>query len=121
MTTIQTPVYSGPDRRRRYVYVTKNHEYHCLDGICIAVRDLYTEEFVREHAAIGKQVSAGVRMNNGVIESISPPERVSPGERMHFVEGVDDPRDVLTSPLHKVARPPRETVAEYDARAAGRR
>ena len=114
MTAIHTSGYSGPERRRRRVYVTKNHEYHCLDGICIAVRDIRTAAFLRKHPAVGKEASAGLRLNEGGIETISPAEQARPGEHVHFVAGVDDPRDVLTSPIERMERPGREVVAESE-------
>jgi hypothetical protein len=33
---------------------------------------------------------------------------------VHFVAGVDDPRDVLTSPIERMERPGREVVAESE-------
>jgi hypothetical protein len=114
---MMNPNYSGPERRRRRVYVTQNHEYHCLDGVCIAVRDVHTAAFLPRHAAVGKPVSSSLRLGSNGIETISPPERAQPGERIHFAEGVDDPRDVLTSPLQRVERPDRDVIASY-ARAS---
>jgi hypothetical protein len=114
MSNEVSAAYQGPDRRRRRVYVTRNHEYHCKDGVCVAVRDVRTGAFLRKHGAIGKQASAAVRMRDGGIEAISMPDQAQPGERMHFASGVDDPRDVLTSPITAVDRPPKDVVAQYD-------
>jgi hypothetical protein len=114
MVTVTTSYYSGPDRRRRRVYVTQNREYHCKDGVCLAVRDRGTGEFLKGHRAIGKHVSAAVTLANGGVASIAMPDEARPGERMHFVSGPEDPKDVLTSPLLSVERPPREVVALYD-------
>jgi hypothetical protein len=105
--------YAGPERRRRRVYVTQNHEYHCLDGVCIAVRDVETEAFLPKHTAVGKTVSSALRLGANGIESISPPDEAHPGERIHFANGIDDPRDVLTSPLRTIERPTREVIAQY--------
>jgi hypothetical protein len=109
------PEYSGPNRRRRRVYVTENHEYHCKDGICVAVRDVKTGEFLPRSSAIGRRATGAVVFNETGIRSISPPEQASPGQRMHFASGVEDRGDVLTSALRSVERPPREVVAKYDA------
>ena len=106
--------YSGPERRRRRVYVTQNREYHCKDGVCLAVRDRDTGAFIKAHRAIGKTASAAVTLANGGIASIAMPDEARPGERMHFVSGPEDPKDVLTSPLRSVERPPREIVEQYD-------
>jgi hypothetical protein len=43
----------GPERRRRSVFVTKNRESQCLVRLCISVRDVTTEAFLRNHAAMG--------------------------------------------------------------------
>lgn len=108
------PEYQGPDRRRRRVYVTQNHEYHCKDGICVAVRDTRTGVFVPKHPAVGKTVTSALVFKGGGIESIAPPEAATPGQRIHFAEDAEDRRDVLTSALKAVERPPREIVAQYD-------
>ena len=114
MATVKTSYYSGPDRRRRRVYVTQNHEYHCKDGVCLAVRDRISGAFLKTHRAIGKRASAAVTLANGGISSIAMPEEARPGERMHFVSGPEDPKDVLTSPLRSIERPARELVEQYD-------
>jgi hypothetical protein len=107
--------YAGPDRRRRRVYVTRNHEYHCKDGVCIAVRDARTGTFLPRHAAVGKKVTGALVFHGGTIESITPPEDAVPGQRLHLAEDVEDRRDLLTSTLTAIERPPREIVAQYDA------
>ncbi len=109
------PEYAGPDRRRRRVYVTQNHEYHCKDGLCIAVRDTRTGSFLPKHAAVGKRVTGALVFHGGTIESIIPPEEAAPGQRIHFAVDVEDRRDVLTSSLKAIERPPRDVVAQYDA------
>ena len=107
--------YSGKERRRYRVYVTQHREYHCKDGICVAVRDRTTGSFVPRHAAIGRVATGAVRLrDDGAIESIAPPESASPGQRMHFTFGADDQNDVLTSALSAVERPPRDVVAIYE-------
>jgi hypothetical protein len=106
--------YSGPDRRRRRCYVTQNHEYHCKDGICVAVRDTRSGDFIPKHAAVGKTLTGALVLKGGGIESISPPEDLAPGQRMHFAVDADDRRDVLTSSLKSIERPPREVVAQYE-------
>jgi hypothetical protein len=106
--------YQGPERRRRRVYVTQHHEYHCKDGICVAVRDIETGAFVANHTALGRKVSGSIRLSENGIASFSPPESPQPGERVHFSYDADDRRDVLTSALKSVERPPREIVAIYE-------
>jgi hypothetical protein len=107
--------YSGPERRRHRVYVTQHHEYHCKDGVCVAVRDVHTGAFLPGHAAIGRVACGAIRLRpDGGIASILPPENALPGVRMHFALNADDRRDVLTSALREVGRPPRDVVATYE-------
>ena len=108
--------YAGPDRRRHRVYVTRNTEYHCRDGICLAVRSRRTGSFQLEHAAIGKRVTAGVTFAEGEATEICEPGDVHTGHQLCFssVDGrFEDHDDVLTSVLHAVERPPKEIVARY--------
>ena len=109
------PEYSGPERRKRRVYVTQNHEYHCKDGVCMAVRDTRTGDFVVEHVALGKTVTGAFLLRGGRgIGAIFLPEDVAPGQRVYFSIDAHDPSAVMTSSLKSVERPPREVVAQYD-------
>src|SRR5690349_2628311 len=38
-SAISNTDYSGPERRRRVTYMTRNTEYHLEGGVCVAVRD----------------------------------------------------------------------------------
>lgn len=107
--------YSGPDRRRHRVFVTRNTEYHCRDGICVAVRDRRTGQFATLHVALGRKMSASLKFtDDGGIGSFSPPEAPQLGEQLCFSAGVEDlDRDVLTSPLTAIERPPKEIVRRY--------
>jgi hypothetical protein len=110
------PAYSGPDRRRHKVYVTRNSEYHCRDGICVAVRNTQTGHFVADHTALGRRISAGVRFDlKGGVASLSPPDAPSVGDQLCFSapEPQRSPLDVITSPLRAVTRPPRDVVQDY--------
>jgi hypothetical protein len=108
-------LYSGPDRRKRYVYVTQNHEYHCKDGVCVAVREPWTGALLRRHPVVGKRVTGALVLNgSGGIASISAPAEASPGQRIHFAIDAEDRGDVLTSSLKSVGRSPRDVVAQYE-------
>jgi hypothetical protein len=110
------PEYSGPERRKRRVYVTQNHEYHCKDGVCVAVRNTRTGDFVEKHAALGKTLAGAFVLKGGRgIGAVSLPENVVPGQRAHFSVDAEDPDAVMTSSLKSIERPPREVVAEYDS------
>jgi hypothetical protein len=109
--------YLGPERRHHRMLVTRNSEYHCRDGRCVAVRDRHTGEFIRGHHAIGKKLSAGIRFtDDGGIAQVSPPEELLEGEQVCFSSRIDDQEyDVVTSPLLRIDRPPKDVVALYDA------
>jgi len=105
--------YRGPERRRHRVFVTRNTEYHCRDGVCVAVRDRRTRQFVETHAALGKHVSGGLRFNqNGGIESASASTDLQLGEQVCFSSD-DNDRSVITSPLSAIERPPKDVVINY--------
>lgn len=114
MANVISHNYSGPERRTRRVFVTHNHEYHCKDQVCVAVRDTRTGEFLSGHTALGKKASAAVKLNENGIESVSMPDDAHIGERIHFSSHPDDRHDVLTSPVEAIVRPPKEVVARYD-------
>lgn len=103
--------YTGPERRRHRVYVTRNTEYHVRDLCCVAVRDRRTGEFLHGHLALHRRVEGGLRFfDNG---AIAPnPGEPRPGESIYFAgEG----RELVTSPLEATGRPSPETVSGYPA------
>lgn len=113
MATAQETHYRGPERRRHRVLVTLNSEYHCRDGVCVAVRDRRTGSFVTEHPALGKHISGGLRFNDkGGIESATTASDLHPGEQVCFTAG-DGDRTLITSPLSTIERPPKDVVATY--------
>lgn len=103
--------FTGTERRRNLLFVTRNTEYYIQDGVCLAVKDRRTEAWLDGHLAVGRALSGGVRvLKNG--EAIPVPERPSVGEALYFSEGG---RELITSVLCRVDRPPREVVEEYAA------
>jgi hypothetical protein len=109
--------YNGPERRRHRMLVTRNSEYHCRDGRCVAVRNRHSGEFFPGHHAIGKKLSAGIRFgDDGGIAKVSPPDELVEGEQICFTSRVNGQEyDVVTSPLLKIERPPKDVVARYGA------
>jgi hypothetical protein len=101
--------FTGPERRRHRVYITRNTEYHLRDGVCIAVRDRRTGDFLNGHLALRRRVHGGLRffLNGAIIPNPGEPR---PGEAIYFA---DDGRDLVTSPLERVERPAKELVARY--------
>ncbi len=108
-------VYQGPDRRRHRVYVTRHSEYHCRDGVCVAVRDRTRGVFMVPHGAIGRHISGSVRFNdNGGIADAHDPKEPAIGEQLCFSSGdLDDAGNILTSALDEIARPAKAIVDSY--------
>jgi hypothetical protein len=106
--------YRGPERRRHRVYVTRNTEYHFRDGFCVAVRDRRTGEFLHGHLALRRRVHGGLRFSRegGIAPNAGDPR---PGESLYFAS---EGRDLVTSPLETVERPPRDIVAAYPGASA---
>jgi len=101
--------YQGPDRRRHRIYVTRNTEYHFRDGFCVAVRDRRTGEFLQGHLALRRRVHGGLKFSRdgGITPNTGEPRE---GESLYFAS---EERDLVTSPLESVERPPREVVSAY--------
>jgi hypothetical protein len=101
--------YAGPERRRHRVYVTRNTEYHFRDDLCVAVRDRRTGQFMQGHSALAGRIDAGIKFfdNGSIAPSAGEPR---PGECLYFAS---EGRDLVTSPLEAVERPPRQAVSMY--------
>lgn len=104
----------GSDRRRYRAFRTFNSEYHCLDDLCVAVRDVRSGEFDSHHPAVGMHITGGIRLTpDGSVASYS-----SAGEIPHLGEclffGGDSPDfGVRTSALQSIDRPPKLALATY--------
>ena len=103
--------YSGPERRRHRVYVTKNTEYHLRDGFCVAVRDRRTGDFVSGHLALRRRIGGGIRFySNG---ALTPnPGEPTPGEALYF-STTPEGRDLVTSSVERGERPEKEVIRTY--------
>ncbi|MCS6857801.1 MAG: hypothetical protein NZM37_08830 [Sandaracinaceae bacterium] len=97
------------ERRIHRVFITRNTEYHTRRGVCIAVRDRRSGQWIWGHMAFGHTIQGalrnlpegGIRLHGGMPEV---------GESIVFwVDG----RDLVTSPVMAIERPPREIVAIY--------
>lgn len=101
--------YSGPERRRRRTFVTRNTEYHFLDAICVAVRDRRTGRWLSSHLAVNRRLTGGVRhFANGA--TVPTDEMPVVGEAIYFG---DDGRELITSTLCSIERPTLDTVRTY--------
>src|SRR5215472_14012328 len=109
MMWTESDKYQGPERRQNRVFVTRNSEYHCHGGTCVAVRDLRTGEFYKKHRAIGRRMTASIRFSpDGYLQGLSPPGDVHVGEQLCFRdERSDDSHELITSSLSAVERPPK--------------
>jgi hypothetical protein len=105
--------YAGPDRRRHKVFITRNSEYHCRDGVCVAVVSKRTGDFVEHHSALGLRLAAGMQWDaEGVT---THPETPQPGDQLCFAMiGPDrSPASVITSRVRSIERPPKVVVEKY--------
>ena len=101
--------YTGPDRRRHRVYLTRNTEYHVRDGFCVAVRDRQSGNFMHGHLALARRIHGGLKFfeSGGIAANPGDPR---PGESLYFAS---DGRDLVTSALESVERPSRELIDAY--------
>lgn len=108
--------YGGSERRRHRVYMTRNTEYHFRDGFCVAVRDRRSGDFLHGHLALQRRVHGGIKFfpDGGIAPNAGEPRA---GESLYFAS---EGRDLVTSPLEAVARPPKEVVEAYPSRRARR-
>ena len=117
MGSIQAPSRAmasvGKERRRRFVFLTRNTEYHTQDGTCVAVRDMRTGSWKEQHAALRHRIEGGVRL---AANGCALPTLQSPivGEPMYFVLGrEEDDWQLVTSRVEAIARPARRDLTLY--------
>jgi hypothetical protein len=99
------------ERRRHQVYVTRNTEYHVRNGRVIAVRPRGTDDWLEHHSAIDMEVRGHIE-GDGVLPLPGPP---APGQRLYLAR---NERDVVTSTVSSIERPPKELLAHYPPEAA---
>lgn len=103
--------FSGTERRRNKMFVTRNTEYFLVDALCVAVRDRRTEQWLEGHLAVGRRLSGGVKvLKNG--EAIPVEDAPEVGEALYFARGG---RELITSTLCRIERPTRELVSQFAA------
>jgi hypothetical protein len=105
----QAIAFSGSERRRHRVYVTRNTEYHFRDGFCVAVRDRRSGEFLQGHLALRRRVQGTLKRfpNGALVPQVGEPET---GDSLFFLTGG---RDLVTSPVQGIERPSREIAKAY--------
>lgn len=104
-----SPRYLGPERRHHRMYVTRNSEYHFRDTLCVGVRDLQTGRWLDSHLAIGRKLSGAIRLSTDG-RPVPTPAAPGIGEALYFGE---EGRDLITSVLCAVERPPHAAVKTY--------
>ena len=105
----QTPDFGGKERRKHRAFMTRNTEYHFRDGLCVAVRDRRTGEWLPGHLALRRELFGSIRffMNGSILPTPGEPKV---GEALFFAAGG---RDLITSPLESVERPAKAIVDDY--------
>lgn len=113
--------YEGTDRRRHRVYITRNTEYHLRDGVCVAVRDRRSRAFRPAHIALNLKLEGGVRIypNGAMIPNLANP---GVGDAIFFThQGSEgEAKQIVTSRLEKVDRPPKRDVLLYPSAKSAR-
>ena len=106
-TTASVP--KASERRLHRVFVTRNTEYHVRKDICVAVRDRKSGDWLRGHLAVKQRVEGSLKFDNrGAIEATDTLPNV--GQSLFFhAQG----RDLVTSPVLAVERPPQDMVTRY--------
>lgn len=107
--------YVGTERRRHRMFVTRNTEYHFRDGTCVAVRDRKSGNFRLGHDALRRPITATVSFS-GEGGPRAREGEPGPGEAIYF--GTHNPpegRELVTSVLTSVERPPKDLVRAYPA------
>ena len=101
--------FKSKDRRIHKVFVTRNTEYHVRRDLCVAVKDRRSGEWLRSHLTLRNRVHGGIRFNRagGVLPNPGLPEI---GDSLFFHAAG---RDLVTSPVLSVERPPRDVVVRY--------
>jgi hypothetical protein len=97
------------DRRVHKVFVTRNTEYHLRRGVCVAVKDRTSGEWLRAHLALSQKIHGGLRFTRagGIHANAGQP---GVGESLFFHTAG---RDLVTSPVLSVERPEKQIVAQY--------
>lgn len=110
--------YSGKERRRRFVYETRNSEYHVFDRVCVAIRDKQSGDWVYRHSALRRRIEGGVRVfsNGAAIPTLRPPEVGAP---MYFHADDECYEQIITSKIVAVGRPELDDLERYPAAKTG--
>lgn len=99
------------ERRIHKVFVTRNTEYHVRKNLCVGVRDRNTGRWLSGHIALKSEVAGGLSfLRTGAVRATDSLPGV--GESLFFCR---EGRDLVTSPIVSIERPPRAVVHGYSA------
>lgn len=101
--------YAGQDRRVHRVFITRNTEYHVRKDLCVGVRDRRSGQWLRAHLALNNRIHGALKFHSsgGVVPNPGHPKI---GESLFFHAAG---RDLVTSAILSVERPPRDIVKVY--------
>lgn len=95
--------HQGVERRRFFMYVTRNTEYHFRDGICVAVRDRRRGQFLAAHVALGMRLVGGVNMTpNG--PRLPKSDKPEVGDALCLTKSVESNHQIVTSRIEAIER-----------------
>lgn len=108
--------YTGTERRRHRVFITRNTEYHVRDDVCVAVRDRQARKFKTAHMALNLKLQGAVSVNpNGV--AIPEPNNPRVGAAIYFTFSQEElggvERQIVTSRVESIERPAKSDVLQY--------
>ena len=102
----------GRERRRRFVYATRNSAYYVFDRRCVAVRDLANDLWLAGHRAVNRKVAGSVCVyDNGT--TIPKDNMPSLGDGMFFALSQRLDRHLITSPVVDIRRPDRHELQKF--------
>jgi len=104
-------MYSGPERRKHKVFVTRQSEYHLKDKEVIVVRHRRTGIWLKSHEAVKGFLSGSIRFcAQALIPNLGKPRA---GDSLCFTNGSQ--MEIITSPLLEVRRATKDEAALYPA------
>ena len=119
-TLVESQRYTGQERRTRKVYVTRNTEYHLDAGVCVAVRDRATKRFQRAHIALRLKMEGAVRVYpTGAAVPVLGEARAGDAIYFNHPDPEGEERQIVTSRIEMVGRPPKRDVLSYPALTRG--
>lgn len=100
---------SSRERRVHQVFVTRNTEYHVRRDRCVGVKDRRSGDWLVGHLALNQSVRGSLRfLDSGAVDPHEGTPRV--GDSLFFYS---DGRDLVTSLVVAIERPPRDIVSQY--------